>query len=399
MISVPKALVFAAAVPLLLASCAPSSAEAGSERELRVRRGDLVRKTLLTGDLQARQGETITVPRSTSWQTTIQWLAEDGIDVAEGEEVAVLDTGAVTSNIADKRTSLQEARHQLAEHEARAKAEVTEKEFELERRRTELQKAEMKVILPRDLIPAREAEENELAYRRAEKELAKAFEALDAAVRGLAADRRNLEIGLSTARDEIEQAERTIETFSLRAPAAGLLIIGEQQGWEGRKLQVGDRVWVNFPVATIPDLATLHVVANLWDVDDGRIAVGDRVTVTVDAFAGKEFGGRVASIAPVAQESGRQSLRRAFRTVVELDEIDRSWMRPGLSAKVVVSRTIRENALLVAREAVGRTADGAFVLAGGKRREVKLGPCNSFDCVVESGLDEGARVTLPGGRS
>lgn len=80
-----------------------------------LRRGDLVERILLTGELDARKGEIIAVPPLPSWQTTIQWLADDGSALARGAKVVELDTSAVTSNLDDKRTTLREAEHKLAQ--------------------------------------------------------------------------------------------------------------------------------------------------------------------------------------------------------------------------------------------------------------------------------------------
>ena len=62
--------------------------------------------------------------------------------------------------------------------------------------------------------------------------------------------------------------------------------------------------------------------------------------------------------------------RRAFRVLVKLDKIEPARMRPGLSARVIIRREERPNAMLISRAAI----------AG--RKDLKLGPCNAQECVV-----------------
>jgi multidrug efflux pump subunit AcrA (membrane-fusion protein) len=143
----------------------------------------------------------------------------------------------------------------------------------------------------------------------------------------------------------------------------------------------------------IPELSSLRVNAFLADVDDGRVSVGMPATVTLDGYPGTQFAGKVSSISAVAQESARQSLRRAFRVVVDLGKIDVQRMRPGFSARVTVERDRKPSVLIAPRAALdlsspktrARTASGRFV-------PVTLGPCNAQDCVVAVGLEEGARL-------
>lgn len=234
-------------------------------------------------------------------------------------------------------------------------------------------------------------QERDLELKRCRKELSKAEEVLRATRVGADAEQRNLQIALSTARQEIIRAESALRVLTLTAPADGTVIFLDHP-WEGRKMQVGDRVWVGMPIAKIPDLSTLEVVANLWDVDDGRVAVGDRATVTIDAYPEKSFSGRVASVAPVAQEGARQTLRRSFRTVISLDRTDEERMRPGLSTKVVIEKLIATNALLVPRHLIGRRDGRLYLRTAAGEREVVIGRCNARDCAVLEGVSERDRL-------
>jgi hypothetical protein len=102
----------------------------------------------------------------------------------------------------------------------------------------------------------------------------------------------------------------------------------------------------------------------------------------------------VTGISAVAQESARQSLRRAFKVVVSLDSIDAARMRPGLSARVVIRRNANKTALLAPRVALDLTGQVPRArLSGGKFVPVKVGTCNAQECIVLSGLEEGQHLS------
>jgi len=128
-------------------------------------------------------------------------------------------------------------------------------------------------------------------------------------------------------------------------------------------------------------------------VDDGKIGESMPALVTLDGYPGMTFKGTVSSISAVATESARQSLRRAFRVIVKLNQIDYGRMRPGLSARVEVDRGGAQNTLIAPRAALnldGKTPRAR--LAGGRAVDVKLGACNAQECIVTDGLKEGKRL-------
>ena len=187
-------------------------------------------------------------------------------------------------------------------------------------------------------------------------------------------------------------AEQCIDSLILRAPRAGIVVVKDIP-WEGRKLQAGDSVWVGFPIALIPEISSMRVTASLPDVDDGRVLPGMRAHVTLDGYPTMHFPGRVESVSAVAREGANNSLRRAFVVLVKLDQVDPQRMRPGLSARVEVDRDAKDGVLIAPRAALDFSGKAPRArLAGGKVVEIKVGACNAQECVVTSGLNEGARL-------
>jgi HlyD family secretion protein len=312
--------------------------------------------------------------------------------VRQGERVVELDNTSFTTDLDSKRQAELQALQELQQKTEEWAADLKQKALEFEKRKSELDKAKINADVPVDVISAREYADRQMDLQRAMVEFEKARDVLSAQRSAVTSDRKNLEIRLGKAQREIRRSERAIEDLVLRAPREGIVVVRDLP-WEGRKLQAGDTVFVGFPLALIPELDSLQVSVALPDVDDGRIAIGMPATVTLDGYPGSEFKGKVTAISAVAQESARQSLRRAFKVIVTLDSIDAKRMRPGLSARVLVRSETRPNSLIAPRLALDVSGKEAFAaLASGKRVKVSLGSCNAQDCVVTSGLDAGQQL-------
>ncbi len=375
----------------IVSGCFSGYSETPPAGELRVRRGDFASDLVLSGELEAARGQTLVVPALPSWQTAIKWIAEDGALLKGGEPAVELDNSALTADLETKRQALTQVHQELQQQEAEWAADLEQKQLDAEKRLSELDKAKLDALTPRELLATKVYEEKQTALRRTTVEHQKAVDLLASRRTAVAAERRNLQLRIEKAHRDIATAERAIEELVLRAPRDGIIVIRDIP-WEGRKLQQGDTVFVGMSIAMLPDVSTMRVKAALADVDDGKIATGMPVTVTLDAFPNVPFTGKISAISAVAQESRRQSLRRQFEVLVSLDRLDAERMRPGLSARIVVRRQNQQRALLAPRAAIEFGGTPKAHLSGGQTKDVKLGPCNAQDCVVLDGLTEGEKL-------
>jgi HlyD family secretion protein len=376
-------------VALLSTACTSGYSEEAPPETLRVRRATFADDVLLSGELEAARGDFLAVPQLPSWQTAIKWLADDGTAVKAGQPVIELDNTSLTSDLESRRQAAMQHRQQLTQTEAEWQADLEQKQLDADKKRSDLDKAKIGAAVPADILSARSYEEKQTALRRATTEYEKTVDLLASRRTAIEAERRNLMLQLEKAEREIAIAEHAITALVLRAPREGIVVVRDHP-WEGRKFQTGDVAFIGLQIAMLPDLSSTRVKAALPDVDDGKVAVGMPVTVTLDGFPDLKFTGRIATISAIAQESRRQSLRRHFDVLIALDKLDPARMRPGLSARVVVHREANRPALLVPRAGLDLSGKAPRArLEDGSLREVKLGRCNALDCVVAGGLSEG----------
>jgi HlyD family secretion protein len=208
------------------------------------------------------------------------------------------------------------------------------------------------------------------------------------------------EAGLRAARVELE---KTV----LRAPFDGVVA--------DVTTEVGEWITPSPPGLPIPPVIVLlddqaiYVSAPMDEVDIGKVRIGQRVRITMDAYPGRSFPGRVTRVAPYVAEEVEQN--RTFEIEVEFD--DAAFARslpPGSSADVEVIRDVREGALRIPSDAVmegGRVLvvqDGRLVshsvrtgLKNWQFAEVLEG-LSAGDAVVVSlervGVKEGVRVSV-----
>ncbi len=378
-----------------------------------VRRGDVVDREVLTGELRAASAIPLIVPRTESWQLTIRWLADDGVPVKAGDRVVEFDNSAVTAQLEDKRLGLIEAEMTLRGAQDLDAIEMAEKTTVLRRSQIELDKATVHASVPADLLAGREAQDRQLAKQRAEVAVDKAAHDLAAQREAAALELRIKQIELDKAKRAIQAAERTIADLALTAPRDGMVVV-EDSLWLGRKFQVGDTVVAGMLIASLPDLTqAMEVHAELSDVDDGRVAAGMAGVCTLDAYPGDAMRCTVKDLTPVARSKGESSLRRAFAVVLGLDRPpDPARMRPGMSVKVELHPRAVSHALVVPRGAVlaapagsaprgpratGDAAPARVRMASGELRDVALGPCDAQGCAVLAGVSDGDAVVLGGG--
>lgn len=367
-----------------VAACAPSSAgEAGASPG--VREGTFERVLDLTGEVRAARGESLGVPQTPAWQLPVRWLIEDGANVSAGDRVAEFDAGRFAGDLLMKRTDAEQAEAALRKARVEAASKLERATFDLGAARGRLAEARLQAEVPADLLSARDYDDRQLALRKAEAEASKAEAARERAAAEVRESVGTAELALARKSRELRAIEDDLERLVLRAPRAGLALVGEHP-WEGRKLQIGDSLFPGWPVIQIPDLDSLDVTALLFDVDDGEIRAGAGARCIADAAPAEPFACRVRDVSAVARELPGASSRRAFRVLLDLEDrvLVRERLRPGMSMRVEVVAERRENARLARRDALVPGVDGVRLRRpDGGLDPVRLGPCNATDCVLE----------------
>ena len=182
---------------------------------------------------------------------------------------------------------------------------------------------------------------------------------------------------------DLAQDDKGALRLQLRAPISGTVI--EKKAINGARFAAGD---VLFRLA---DLSELWLQAEVAEQDQGGLRVGQAVQVSVDAYPGETFSGRVSFVAPVLNE-----MTRTVRVRVALANRN-GRLRPGMYATALIATGKTEQQLCVPQSAVIDSGARQVVLvqvAPGRfqPREVKLGARDEQWVAVQQGLAEGETV-------
>lgn len=200
----------------------------------------------------------------------------------------------------------------------------------------------------------------------------------------LQAARRRLELwDISDAQiDEILRTGTVRRTLTLYAPVTGIVL--EKHVVQGQAVEPGQMLYA------MANLADVWVEAALREQDAGAVRVGSEASVTLAAFPGHPFAGRVTYIYPTLD-----SASRTLRARIEVPNPD-GRLKPGMYATVELTTPTRA-ALSVPASAVVNTGERTLVFVDVGHgdlapREVMVGRVAGGYAEVLSGLEPGQRV-------
>ena len=192
---------------------------------------------------------------------------------------------------------------------------------------------------------------------------------------------------ITAAQAQVASIEATLNLATLNATFAGTVT--------DVSAMVGDQIVPGKVSFRVDDLSRLLVDIQVAEEDAYRVQVGQPVKLTFDAIPGKEFNGKVDSVASIGLPMGNTINFKV--TVVLIDGADE--IRPGITASVNILTDQAVNTLLVENRAL-RSSQGqtvVYVLRSGAltRVPVTLGISSDTYTEIKSGdLSEGDLVVL-----
>lgn len=331
-----------------------------------------------------------------------------GDEVAEGETLLELDLSDLGRKYQKERLRYRKARDafetldnwEASSDMASARRTFAKATLDMESERNKMRKNEFLheqgLIAADDYDDARRQHESQLLdFAAAEEELAAVRAQGDAAA--VEAARLDME----GARADMLELERGLAWDRIVAPVSGMVLAPERAD---KKLIAGATVRKGDRLLRIGDFSRLAATAQVDEVDVGKLAAGQQVTVTGNAFAGLRLKGMVSRVAAEADAKARGIPK--FDVTVTLDPLEpavRARLRAGMSGRLKIVTYSNPKALLVPIDAVQsrggthrlRVVDGRTGEA--QEREVEIGPTTRDSVEITAGLKAGETIVLPGG--
>jgi HlyD family secretion protein len=311
-----------------------------------------------------------------------------GSTVKAGDVLAKLDTTDLDSALAQAQLNLQSSQIKYQQLTAGPNAnDITIAKNNLEKATIALQKAQSdydKISWRGDVGMTPQAvalQQATLDYQSAQATYNKATQSSTTALDLEAAQNQ---INLSQL--QVDQAKRNLANATLLAPLDGVVAsVGAN---------VGEAVGTNTVMVTLVDLKGLRIDTNIDETDIGKVAVGQPVSITLDALSGVTLNGQVSAIAPNATV---QSGVVTYLTQIAV-RTSNPQLRAGLTANANIVVQQKTNVLIVPNRAikVNRNQRTVQVMENGQlvEKQIRTGMSNDQFTEVTDGLTEGEQVAI-----
>ena len=327
---------------------------------------------------------------------TIKYIIDDGVDVRQGDTLVILDSPSLEEELEDLCTLLEAT---LAE---RTKAEATfalEQALQTATMQTAQASASIVALDSLQLVfsPPQQRRISELELQRSAIEQQRSRRSLEAMEIAHRIDMQRLDTFIKHLHRRIADQRQKLAGLVLCAPQDGLVIIN--RSWAtGNTFRVGDEVWDEMPLITLPDISRMQVVMHIPENDYKRVSLGDSVTFTFPSIPESGAWGHITKKMPVGVEAAEGSKVRLFEVTASVDS-SLTRLMPQTGTHVAITLQALHDTLVVPAVSVfdADSTRVVYVLRDNgtiEQREVATAASSLGECVIDRGACEGERLLL-----
>lgn len=368
----------------------------------KVRKGDFTIVVRARGEIRSVNSTVIAAPQVPD--PRIVKLAENGKRLNKGDVVVEFDAAQQEQSLLERNTTVRTIDSQIvqtkASHRIVDEMDGMNKmtaEYNHERAKLEASKAEV--------VSEIEGAKSRIDVDIAKGELGQVQQTITTHKATQNADLERLDQNKDKAVRDVNRAQGYLKNMVLRAPSEGIVNIlpnfRSQGSWGSSPppFKEGDRAWTGAAIAEIPDLSLMRIDLKLDEVDRGKLALGQKVKVRIDAIPDREFDAELDWISPIAavQFRGGGMTEKSFPARATLVGSDKR-LRPGMSAsaEILIERDPGQLLIPTRSSFTVQGKPSVYVQKGGNFviRQIEVGKRNDSETVVLKGLAEGEVVTL-----
>jgi len=310
-----------------------------------------------------------------------QVMADVGDRVDKGQALARVSPVEFQLTVDQQQAALRQARARLGLNENDGELKDVRQAAEVKKAAADLTDAEQKYkraqsLLETGVIPRQQYDEAEARYKAAKATYDLAMQQVE-----------NLRASMQQTQASLNLANKRLRDTQIRAPFAGHI--------KAREVTVGQYLKVQTPVMTIVNVDPLRARLNVPEKMSPWVRVGREVKLSLEAFPGREFTGRISRINPSVEEKNR-----TFE--IEALVANRGGeLKPGSFVKATIQSDRVDQVLAVPYNATAYLfgAYKVFVIQGKtiKEREVKLGDRLGDLVEIIEGLRADEKIAISAG--
>lgn len=393
-------IILAVSVPLLLILFFVLGSKSGEDEiTCKVQKGSIEVKVHTSGQLESENSENIVLPNVLSTQNVrvyeikITDLIEEGSVVDSGQYIATLDHKVIEEVLTTARLELEAA--MVIVEDAKLDSNLSLSNYRDLITNSHSDVEERKIVLAESVF------ESPSVIKKAEMDVAKVERKLEQDIKGLAMrqrqlnsqmERRNLDMRLKQKR--VDDLLKVYDALIIKAPKPGMVIYARDRF--GIKIQVGSVLTPWSPIiATLPDMTKMLSETYVNEIDIAKIKVGQKVTLSIDAFPDKELKGEVISVANIGQPMPKSD-SKVFLVEIRVFKSDPD-LKPAMTTGNLIQTGVYNDKLFVPSEAVFDTDSTRFVYLKKKhlvKQLVDTGEENEDYVIINKGVSEGDVLVL-----
>jgi hypothetical protein len=325
------------------------------------------------------------------WTYKIAMMAPEGEEVAQGQPILMFDTTELQRRLEGKQNERDSAAEQLEMKQSTAKVAEQDAKLAIAEAEAARHKAELKAEAPPDLTAVVEVEKAKLDLELAVAKVAYLRRKGESRRQSERAELERWRSQRDRAEGRVAEITAAIGQLTVTAPRAGTVIY--ETSWQGEKKKVGDAAWRGEQVLQVASLAKMEAQGEVDEVDASRVAVGQPVSLRLDAQADVELRGSIREISRTVQRQSPDNPLKVVRLEIALEPREGARLRPGMRFRGNVETARAEDVLVVPLEAIVATPEGPVAhrrtATGVEVVSVTLGRRNAEQVEVIDGLAEG----------
>lgn len=347
----------------------------------------------IEGYVEPVYSTTMACPRNI--EGTVTYIVEDGTYVEEGQIVCQIEVQELQTRYDQLVIDLENAEANLSKTTADLDMQYALLDAQVQNNDAETQIAQLDSL---QLIYAppnqRKIKELELEKVIIEKEkYAKKINALKIIQQS---EVKKLELNIQRLSNRAKTTKDQIDQLTLRAPKKGLAVRGYHYVTQ-EKIQVGDIVWSNMPLLTLPQLDEMKVKILASERDFKYINVNDSVYYTFDAMPENKAWGKIIKKAPVGKPIKKDSKVKHFEIEASIDS---TTFNPdiGISANChIIMKQVKDTIVIPQISIFDEDSIKVVyvkIKKGYEMRQVLAGVSSPKEVVITSGLRANEFVAL-----
>ena len=375
---------------ILIASCSHKV----NDEQFTIRKGPFKASLVETGELQAVNTNVVTVG-GINWryanQLKLTFLVDHGKQVKKGDIIAEIDKSSLMKTLFDmqsrlevEETALDKMLIQQSTTDEQIKTEILAQEATYSLAKLQIEKFKFETE-KKQTIKKLEYDKATIALQKVKnKEKANNITSQKAIF--------IQKVKIRQIKNSIKDVEGNLTYFTIRAPISGMVEI--RNNFETQQmLKVGDRIWPGYPIASIPDLTSMKVLAKINEIDIGKLKLDQPCEIRLQAYAQKSFEGKITRIFPICYSPDQDSKVKVFDFEILLSKAE-DILKPGMSVSCEVFFVQYDKVAYVENECIVHSDSASYIVPkkGRKYCPVTLGATNNKFTIITGDFKVGDKL-------